>query len=154
MTNVLSDAVWEAVGKIGTMNTAKVVDHIIEEVLPETVATSRREGVYGMLRSGVMTHVRKILGAKIEEECAPSLFDLHQSLAPYASTLKRGAYYVESLDEFVSLARLVKETSLLDEARRYMRRKGEETLAEANALDKLYHAALATNDDDRLAVAA
>lgn len=146
-TNMLNDAVWLAVAKLGTMNTARVVDNIIEDVLPETVSASRHEGVYSMLRTGVMAHVRKILGSKVEEDGAPSLFDVDPHLAPYVSALKRGAYYVESLDEFVSLARLIKEITLLDEASKYMRRKGEETLAEADALDKLYRAASAANDN-------
>jgi hypothetical protein len=155
-TNVLNDAVWAAVAKLDTMNTAKIVDHIIEEAAPGTVAAARHEGFFPMLRSGVMAHVRKILGTKIDEDGAPSLFDIHPDLAPYASALKRGAYYVESLDEFVSLAALIENVRLLDDARKYMRRKGEETLAEANALDKLYYAAETINDNihDDLQVAA
>jgi hypothetical protein len=47
---------------------------------------------------------------------------------------------VESADEYVDVPSLIAEPALLNDARKFMRRKGEECLAEAKILDELYAA--------------
>lgn len=143
-----NDAVWLAASALETMNAPKVTDDIIARLFPETVSSASQEGASSIFRNGVLGQVRKVLSAKVEDEGQMSIFDIAPALRPAAEGLKRGAYYVESLDEFVLVPRLVRELHLLDDARRYMRRKGEETLAEADALDQLYKAAASPANDN------
>lgn len=141
-----NDAVWTASGRLSTMNAPRVTDDIISRLFPETVGAASQEGASSIFRNGVLVQVRKVLSAKVDDEGQMSIFDIDPQYRPFAEKLKRGAYYVESLDEFVSLPRLIKEVALLDDARKFLRRKGEETLAEASVLDQLYKAT-AANDN-------
>jgi hypothetical protein len=72
------------------------------------------------------------------------------SIAPefgaYVEKLKKARYYVEAVAEYVSVADLIAEPEFLDDARKHMRRKGEECLAEAEQLDQLYHAVTASHE--------
>ncbi len=143
-----TDAVWTAAASLESMSAPRVADHIIKSLFPQTVNAAEGEGAFPIFRNGVLVHVRKVLSAKIDEEGQMSIFDIDERLVPTVEQLKRGAYYVQSLDEYVSVSRLVKEVSLLDEARKYMRRKGNETLSEADALDGLFKAVCAVANDN------
>lgn len=143
-----NDAVWAASARLETMNVPKVTDDIISRLFPETVSAASHEGASSIFRNGVLVQVRKVLSAKVEDEGQMSMFDIDQQFRPFAEKLKRGSYFVESLDEFVPLPRLIRELTLLDDARRYLRRKGEETLAEASVLDQLYKVASAPVNDN------
>lgn len=143
-----NDAVWTASASLGTMNAPRVTDDIISRLFPDTVRASNHEGAFSIFRNGVLVQVRKVLGAKVDDDGQMSIFDIDPRFRPFAEKLKRGSYYVESLDEYVSLPRLIKEVTLLDDARKFLRRKGEETLAEANVLDQLYKAASAADNDN------
>ncbi|ANV24493.1 hypothetical protein [Agrobacterium pusense] len=149
-----NDAVWAAAGRLGTMSAPKVTDEIIADLFPGTVNSASQEGASSIFRNGVLAQVRKALSSKIDDDGQMSIFDIDPLFRPFAEKLKKGAYYVKHLDEFVSLPRLIKEVLLLDDARRYLRRKGEETLAEANVLDQLYKAASAANDNTPQKIAA
>ena len=50
---------------------------------------------------------------------------------------------MESAEEYVAIPALIAEPELLDDARRFMRRKGKECLDEADRLDALYVAVTA-----------
>jgi hypothetical protein len=61
--------------------------------------------------------------------------------------LRSKSYFAESAAEYVAIPDLIAEPELLDDARRFMRRKGIECLAEADRLDALYAAVTGTGRD-------
>jgi len=61
--------------------------------------------------------------------------------------LRSKSYFVESAEEYVAVPDLIVEPDLLDDARRFMRRKGVECLTEADRLDALF-AAVTSSDPD------
>ena len=59
---------------------------------------------------------------------------------PLIKRLQRPSYFVPELDTEIPVAELIAEPLHLDAARRFMRGKGMECLAEADRLDRLYQA--------------
>jgi hypothetical protein len=64
--------------------------------------------------------------------------DRCDAFAPLVSDLRSKSYFVESAEEYVAVPNLIEDPELLNDARRFMRRKGRECLAEADRLDALY----------------
>ena len=101
-----------------------------------------------MLRTGIITEVKRILrnagpmvwGRPISRMSATSF-------APLMKDLRSKTYFVEGAAEYVAIPDLIAEPELLDDARRFMRRKGKECLDEADRLDALF-AAVTSNDPD------
>lgn len=125
-------------------NAGKIVDDILDESFPETCAAARGEGADNLLRKGAVAWVREALGAGEPEDSEQLDFALIcGDFAGEVKALSKGAYFVPSLDVFVPVARLIAEPALLDEARRFTREKGQQTLAEADRLDALYEAVMA-----------
>jgi hypothetical protein len=131
---------WEAATSVGYSASA-ITDSVIGRAFPETVKAADQEGAYSMLRDGVMIFVRKLL------KSCPSAHQIDfGQIEPQFRTitkkigLKNVRYFVESLDRHVDVPDLIKDPNLLDDARKFMRRKGEECIAEADRLDELYYA--------------
>jgi hypothetical protein len=139
------ELVWKAVDRVG-YSAAAITDAIIALAFPETVKVAEREGAFTMLRTGVNDAVRGVLKTVPDER----QIDFAQVDPQFRTILKRIGlknvrYYVESLGAHVPVPELMGKPSLLDDARKYMRRKGEECIAEATRLDELYAAVIAIN---------
>ena len=137
--SVFAEAVYDAAKRLGE-KPSLITDDIISSVFPETIEASEREGADKMFRRGVHEEVKRLIKAPANDPGTVDFSDRYPELFPIVQRLQSGTYFVESLDEFVPVSRLVEEHELLDDARRYMRRKGMETLAEADVLDELYAA--------------
>jgi len=135
----LSDAVWDAVAKVG-MNPAKVADRIIKDVFPRTLAEAMIEGADRMLRVGLIDAVKPMLRGGAVSHAQGDFSEIDSAFEPLVAELKSAAYFVEALGEQVPVARLIAEPDLLDDARKFMRRKGDECIAEALRLDLLHNA--------------
>jgi hypothetical protein len=135
----LSDAVWDAVAKVG-MNPAKVADRIIKDVFPRTLAEAMIEGADRMLRVGLIDAVKPMLRGGAVSHAQGDFSEIDPAFEPLVAELKSAAYFVEALGEQVPVARLIAEPDLLDDARKFMRRKGDECIAEALRLDLLHNA--------------
>lgn len=140
------EAVWVSAAQHG-MRPAYITSDILSDLFPQTTFAANDEGASAYLRDGVNKAVKKVLSQKPADEMQGAFSEIDPAFAAYVGNLKRGSYYVESVDEFVTIPDLIKRVHLLDEARKYLRRKGEETLAEAAQLDKLYAAVVAANDN-------
>lgn len=129
----------EAVALHGT-NAGAVTDAIIREAFPETVAAAEQEGADSMLRTGVHEFVSALF--KRSPKHHPDQFDLNipEPFQPIVSKLKGESHYVEKLHAYIPVPLLIANPEWLDDARKYKRRKGEETIAEAAILDELYEA--------------
>jgi len=137
---VVNEAILQAATRVGN-SAPKVADEILESVFPQTCCAAREEGGFQILRRGFIGHVSKILKQSYPGENKQRDFaSIDPKFAPYVEKLKSAAYYVEGAQEYVSVADLVVEPDLLNDARHHMRRKGEECLAEAERLDNLYYA--------------
>lgn len=117
-----------------------VADVVIAEVFPDTAAAAGHEGADTMLRNGVVQFLTAYF--KRAPKIDPDQLELGipDQFNPIVSKLKSSAHYVEELSQLVPVALLIAQPAWLDDARRYKRRKGEETIAEAAVLDELYHA--------------
>lgn len=134
-----AELVWAAAAKVGNSAPA-VADRIMKRAFPQTVSEARVEGADKMLRVGVIAEVKRILKHGAADEMQADFSDLAPEFAKIARDLKSKTYFVESANEYVDVASMIAEPALLDDARRYMRRKGQECLAEAEVLDELYAA--------------
>jgi len=127
------------------LNAPLVADEIIAAAFPETTSAARAEGADTMLRNGVIAFLAKFFKktAPATESSGSQLSFMPmipEPLAPIVARLKAEAHYVESLAEYIPVALLIANPEWLDDARKYKRRKGEETIAEATILDELYAA--------------
>jgi len=121
----------------------KITDGIIEAAFPETVAASLSEGCDRMFRDGVMEAVKKFIRKPTKDTRQRTFADISLELLPLVEPLGSVAYYVpsETGGQYVSVPDLCHNQEALQAARTFMRVKGTETLAEADKLDELYHAA-------------
>lgn len=129
--------VWLLAGRVGN-SAPKIADEIMSEVFPRTCSEARHEGAFKMLRVGVISEIKRILRAGENIEGQYDFGDDNSEFAHIISELKSKTYYVESADEYVAVPDLISEPALLDDARKFMRRKGIECIAEAERLDRLY----------------
>jgi hypothetical protein len=133
-----AELVWSTAAKVGN-NAPAITDKIIKRAFPQTVAEARIEGADKMLRVGVIAEVKRIL-KHATDDTQIDFSDVAPEFATIARKLKSKTYFVESADEYVDVPSLIADPALLDDARKFMRRKGEECLAEAKILDELYAA--------------
>lgn len=129
----------DAVALVGA-NAPRVVDEIIEKAFPRTCAEAQIEGCDAMLREGAIKVIKPYLRSRAEKSVQPDFNDAAPGLMPLVEALHKPAYWVVSRGEYVAVEELIAAPALLDDARKHMRTKGEETLAEAGRLDALYRA--------------
>lgn len=134
-----AEQVWIAASVVGR-TAPKIVDHILAELFPVTCRAAEDEGALPMLRKGCIVEAKRVLRSAPPDEAQGDFEDIDEAFKPLVRVLHRPAYHVESLGEEVTVARLIAEPVLLDDARRFMRRKGEECIAEAERLDELFQA--------------
>lgn len=134
-------SVHTAIAEVGNSAT-KVADRVIREAFPDTAEAAEREGADRMLRNGVVAHIAGYLKRQDGNPVADQIdFD---EIAPdfrgIVSRLSNPTHYVPSLEEYVPVRLLIANPCHLDEARKFKRQKGFETLGEADVLDELYDA--------------
>ena len=134
-----AERVWDVASQLGN-NAPKIADDMMEDAFPLTCSQARQEGALRMLRTGIITEVKRILRTQDEAVGQADFSDLCESFAPLVKDLRSKSYFVESAAEYVAIPHLIAEPELLDDARRFMRRKGKECLDEADRLDALHAA--------------
>lgn len=132
------DAVNIAIAKHGK-NPAAVANEVIGIAFPATIEAAEGEGADAMLRAGVVAKVKKMMTKEAEADQA-DFAAIAPDFLPIVKRLHGHSHFVPSLDEHVHVGALIADPALLDEARRFKRQKGDETIAEAEILDELYHA--------------
>lgn len=125
------------------LNAKAVADAVIRGAFPETTAAAEVEGADSMLRNGVIAFLAQHFKHAPRSTPAQLELDIPAPLTPIVAKLKAAAHYVESVGQYVPVPVLIANPHWLDDARKYKRRKGEETLAEAAVLDELYDAVVA-----------
>lgn len=134
------DAVNIAIGKHGK-SAPKIADEVIGVAFPETADAAEREGALSMLRNGVIAKVSRML-TKEDEDGQIDFGNIAPGFLPIVKRLHGHSHYVPSIGEYIHVGALIAEPELLDEARRFKRQKGIETIAEADVLDELYFAVI------------
>lgn len=140
-TSQFAARVWTIASRLGN-NAPRITDDLMEENFPRTCVKAREEGAFRMLRTGIVAEVKRVLRDREDDSRQRDFHELTRQFAPLVRDLKSKTYFVESAQEYVSVPDLIAEPDLLDDARRFMRRKGMECLAEANRLDALYQAVI------------
>lgn len=119
----------------------RLADRIITEAFPETSEAAEREGADKMLREGVVAFIAQYLKRNSNAPVGTLDFaEIDPSFLPITSKLKNQSHYVQELQQHMPVGFLIQHPHHLDDARKYKRQKGEETLAEAKILDELYEA--------------
>lgn len=134
------DLLVTAVAEVG-MSPPRLTDAIMREAFPRTVAAAESEGADGMLRAGIKEYVQRYLKRDAPDD--PKQLDLSSidpAFQPIVRKLSSPFHYVESEQRYLHISELIARPDWLDDARKYKRRKGEETIAEAKILDILYKA--------------
>ncbi|WP_223428088.1 hypothetical protein [Tateyamaria pelophila] len=139
-----AEQVWEIAVRLGN-NAPKIADDIMGSAFPLTCAQARREGALRMLRTGIISEVKRILRNRDDGLGQSDFAEVCAAFAPLVKDLRSKSYFVESAEEYVAIPNLIVEPDLLNDARRFMRRKGIECLTEADRLDALY-LAVTSND--------
>lgn len=143
-STAFAEQVWAIAAQLGN-NAPKIADDIMASAFPLTCSQARAEGALRMLRTGIITEVKRILRNRDDGTTQTDFADVCGGFAPLVKALRSKSYFVESAEEYVAIPELIAEPDLLEDARRFMRRKGRECLAEADRLDALYLAV--TNND-------
>lgn len=141
--------VWHAAGRLGR-SAPRIVDDILREVFPDTTEAAETEGATKILRTGCISEVKRVLRTEPQDEGQARFDEIDASFRPYVEPLQRPSYYVPEREEEVTVAELIAAPDELDAARRFMRRKGMECLAEADRLDVLYEAVVSQSPGDGL----
>ena len=134
-----AERVWEVASQLGN-NAPKIADDMMEGAFPLTCSQARQEGALRMLRTGIISEVKRILRNRDDVLNQADFAEVCAAFAPLVKDLRSKSYFVESAEEYVAVPDLIVEPDLLDDARRFMRRKGIECLAEADRLDALFAA--------------
>ncbi|NEI52683.1 hypothetical protein GR217_34255 [Rhizobium leguminosarum] len=142
------DLVNKAVADHG-LDPKAVADAVIIEAFPETAAASQIEGADSMLRNGVIAFLKQHFKHTPPTDDRQLTLDIPAPLTAIVGKLKAVSHYVESLGQYIPVPVLIANPHWLDDARKYKRRKGEETLDEAAVLDELYDAVLDLRDMGR-----
>lgn len=140
-----AEQVWIAASVVGR-SPPKIVDHILDKFFPVTVSAAEDEGALPMLRKGCIVEAKRVLRSAASDDAQHDFDRIDPAFQPLVQKLRRPSYHVESLDEEVVVAELISNPAHLNEARRFMRRKGEECIAEAERLDELYDAVTAAQN--------
>jgi hypothetical protein len=143
-----AERVWEVASQLGN-NAPKIADDMMEAAFPLTCTQARQEGAMRMLRTGIITEVKRILRNQENAMGQGDFAEITETFAPLVRALRSKTYFVEGAQEYVGIPELIAEPDLLDDARRFMRGKGIECLAEADRLDTLFAAIVAHDPDER-----
>jgi hypothetical protein len=139
----LNEYVWEAASRLG-MSAPRITNDVIERLFPETCAAASDEGAFSMFRQGVLSAITTILRKSAPANSSQiDLSEISEEFRSIVADLKSRAYFVEALGEQVAIETLIEQPELLDDARKFMRRKSVECAEEAKRLDKLYAAVIA-----------
>lgn len=123
----------------------KIADRVIAEAFPNTADAAEREGADRMLRDGVVAFLTNYLkrNANAPSEDQYDFAGVSEQFAEIVGRLQSRSHYVPSLEQHMPVGFLISNPDYLDEARKYKRQKGVETLKEAETLDELYMAVTA-----------
>ena len=143
-STAFAERVWEIAAQLGN-NAPKIADDMMGTAFPLTCTQARQEVALRMLRTGIISEVKRILRNREDGLGQVDFAEVCAAFAPLVKDLRSKSYFVESAEEYVAVPDLIVEPVLLDDARRFMRRKGIECLTEADRLDALF--AAVTRDD-------
>lgn len=133
-------AAHDAMIEVGN-SAPRIADRVIAEAFPDTNEAAEREGAARMLRDGVVDFLTKYLKRNSNAPVEQGDFaEISEQFLDIVGRLQSHSHYVPSLQQHMPVGYLISNPDRLDEARKFKRLKGEETLAEAAALDELYEA--------------
>lgn len=138
---LLRELIWEAVGRVGRSAT-RVADDVLPRAFPRSVPELEQEGGLKIMRTGLIQYIKPIIDAPEPSEEQIDLAEIDPSFGEIVKRLPKNSFFVPSRDEYLPVALLIAEPALLDEARKFTRQKGLETLATADTLDQLYAAVM------------
>ncbi len=103
------------------------------------MAAADDEGAAAYLRTGLIAAVRQAVCSPSQEDWV-TIESIGEPFRAFIHTLRRYRYFVEAQREYVGLDELIADPPLLADACQHLRRKGVETIEEAQRLERLYAA--------------
>lgn len=144
--SLFATMIESAIIALKTSKPGKIAEEVLPKLFPKTFKAASDEGASAHLLNGftaaVRAHVKSL--PMLAESAQETFFARHPKLFPYIQELSHHTYYSPNVDQYVSIFELCEKPELLDSARKFMRQKGEETIAEADRLDDLYNAVIRT----------
>jgi hypothetical protein len=138
--------VWMTVRRTGR-SAPRIANDLMGRMFPESMVATQKEGGDRYFRAGVIAAIKRVI--KQKDKGAPTQADFDEidpSFRPLVESLGSATYYVEQLRMHMTVRELIDDPELLDDARKFMRRKTDENLAETRKLDALYEAVIAKRD--------
>lgn len=131
----------DAMREVGN-SAPRLADRVLAEAFPDTYRAAEREGADKMLRDGVIAFISNYLKRTSNMPVAGQrdFVEISEEFRDIVGKLHSHSHYVPTLQQHMPVGFLIAHPDFLDEARKFKRQKGEETLAEADALDELYDA--------------
>lgn len=140
----LNSLIAESAAVVG-MSAPKVANDILPLAFPEIVnATAESPLAASIFRTGLVADVTHVLKSLQSSAAQADFSDIDGAFQEQVKPLKSTTYTVPSIGVRVAVSDLIRMPSYLDEARRFMRQKGEECIDEAKRLDALYEAVTGT----------
>lgn len=125
-------------------DTGSIAAAVIFDAFPETVTASKGEGCERIFFAAVQEEIRDCIKKPKVPKNQLTWDDVPGFLVVLMKELKSEAFFVpddKGGGELVDIGVVVKNLPKLDLARKYLRKKGDETLAEATRLDGIYFSA-------------
>jgi len=138
---ILRELIAEAVGRVGRSAT-KIADDVLPRAFRRSLPELEIEGGARILRQGLVAFIKPLLDEAEPDDRQLDFGDVDEAFHAIVSRLPKRVFFVPSLGLYVPISDLIDEPERLDEARRFTRQKGEETLATADILDQLYAAVI------------
>ena len=89
-----AERVWEVASQRGN-NAPKIADDMMEDAFPLTCSQARQEGALRMLRTGIITEVKRILRTQDDAVGQADFAEVCESFAPLVKDLRSKSYFVE-----------------------------------------------------------
>jgi len=137
----LNDLIVESMSRVG-MTPSGIADDVLPLAFPLSLPSLQAEGGEGLLRDGLVRHIKRVLDRPAATPAQRDFSELDFAFGAIVDRLPKRVFFVPSRNVFVWIVDLINDPALLDEARLFTRKKGEETIATAVLLDQLYAAVI------------
>jgi hypothetical protein len=125
----------------GTRDPGILAEAILENYCAVAYRAALECGVGFCLRDGIARAISNTF-KKPPAADQPDFAEIESTFGRDAVALTKRlaaeSHHVPSRNELVPIRHLMSDRALFDEARKYKRQKGEETITQANAMDQLY----------------
>ena len=97
-----AERVWDHASRLGN-NAPRIADEMMEAAFPLTCTQARQEGALRMLRTGIISEVKRILRNREDGLGQVDFAEVCAAFAPLVKDLRSKSCFVESTEEYVAV---------------------------------------------------